>query len=873
MEWLRLGLAALIAGLSMIFGLAINLSPPTGDIRFWLHLVLAVAAIIVFLLVGQSLCQEAWVAARQKKIVVEQMFLLGILGAFGSSLICTLTGEGAIYYEVVSVLLAIYTFGRLIGDKRRQAALQAANSLELEYSTAIRLTSTNTQEIIPVQHVRVDDQLRVLTGENITCDGIVTEGVAFVREASITGEPFPVVKRPGDLVWAGSQVLDHPITLRATHSGTARKIDQLLQVVQQAHAKPGSLQREADRLVSWFLPIVVTISLLTFFYWTYHASWTTGIFTAMAVFLVACPCALGLATPIAVWSAINQFARHGLLAQSGDIIERLATVNWVAFDKTGTLSEDELRVVDFVTAPGYDRQELQALAAAIQNNSRHPVARAFHSWQNSNFSFSLSDIISLPGIGLKTDLAEKGTVSIGNSSLVQSHHAQEWHALRSQLQASPTAGQDIYFTINEHPVAIARLAERLRDGSATVLEQLRDLGISTSILTGDTLEHAQNLGLHHVSASLTPEEKVSHLQARQKEGYQVLFLGDGLNDASALATANVSIALASGAGLSRATAHAQLFGSNLSCLPAALVLARKVRRGIRHNIFFAAAYNVIGITLAVTGLLHPIAAALLMLAASGTVTWRALQFASQLERPVRADRALFSLPQAQKRQPSLALITAICLTVQGPLLSYLGHATPLAILFVSLLFWTMALLALHFWKSGPPALTGQSLAVMAGPGCLGMLLGWWADAGFGAIIRDGACLCGCAKSHLGWGLIAHVHWMHFGMIIASFPIMLFFRDNLNPLTFSLRSRFSHAGWGTIGMFIGMLLAMLVMSQISIVHPSIHFFLTYGAMVFGMLLGMVTSCLAWQKITTPRPVTLVASSSESIGSPFARPLHD
>ena len=348
-EWLRIGIAAMVAVLSMTFGLAVNISPPAPDARPWIHGVLAFSAVIVFALVGGPLCRRAWMELRAGRIVVEQLFLVGIVGAFAASLHCSLTGHGAIYYEIVAILLAIYNFGSIIGDRRRELVRRAADSLREQFDHCARVAPDGGEERVAVSAIQIGDRIVVRPGDGVPIDGCVRTGTGFVREASITGEPFPVVKRPGDRVLAGGHTLDQALTIEATSPGSARQLDQLLDAVRAAQMQPSVLQYEADRMVAWFLPAVLLIAVFTGVGWTIGAGWITGLFNALAVLLVACPCALGLATPIGLWGALGQLAQRGVVASSGELIERLARVDTVVFDKTGTLSDDEMTLVDFVS--------------------------------------------------------------------------------------------------------------------------------------------------------------------------------------------------------------------------------------------------------------------------------------------------------------------------------------------------------------------------------------------------------------------------------------------------------------------------------------------------------------------------------------------
>ena len=611
--WVRIAFATVVAAQAMIFSLAVNLSPPAGVARLWLHGALAVSAVVVFALVGGPLLR----AAAVRRVAFEQLFLLGIFGAFLASLVSTLTGVGHVYYEVVAILLAIYTFGRTLGERRRVAALDAARALGTKFETCDCIALDGTLDAVPVRTIRCGDLVAIAMGGNVPVDGVIIDGAALVDEATLTGEPFPVMRRTGDPVLAGSRLLDGPLRVRSTADGGNRLLDALFARVRVAQSRPCRLQREADRLVAWFLPAVVIVALATFVVWTARVGWTVGLFNALAVILVACPCSMGLATPIGVWSALADLARQGVVAATGDLVERLAAVQQVVFDKTGTLGDEQLELVDFVCAPGVDRERLLAEVSALEAASGHPIARAFRSHAPAS---SVCAVRNLVGTGIEGRVGDV-RICIGNAALLPPESAKDLAGLRAQLRETTPATRELYVLREGVLVGVAGLRERLREASRMVLGELEAAGIPCTVLTGDQSTAAAH-GLDNVETGLTPIEKAARVRALSAAGC-VLFVGDGVNDAPAMAEAHVSLALATGSPLARDTATGEL--RDLRAIPAALVRCRATVRTIRRNLRFAAAYNFAGIALAAAGILHPVAAALLMLASSFTVTALALR--------------------------------------------------------------------------------------------------------------------------------------------------------------------------------------------------------------------------------------------------------
>lgn len=623
-SWLRLGIAGLLAGQAMIFGLAVNLSPVSGTARWAIHGLLALSALGVFVLAGIPILSESWTAARGGRIVFEQLFLAGIVGAFAASVHSTLTGEGHIYYEVVAVLVAIYTLGTILAQQRRDALRDSILRLGAAFDICERVTCCGNLSRVPVEDIEPGDEVLVAAGRGIPVDGVVSEGAALVSESALTGEPYPVAKRTGDPVMAGSRTEDCSLRVRATSRGRSRRLDELLRCVEEARKNPGRLQREADRLVVWFLPCVMTLAALTCAFWTWRIGWVTGVFNGLAVLLIACPCSMGLATPVAIWSALAALARRGVFARGGDAVEDLSRIDTVVFDKTGTLSESDARLVDFVVAPGTDRAGLLAGVGAVQAGSPHPVARAFR--VQAREALLARHVKVLPGAGVEGALEDGTVLQIGNDAILQ--ESDEAGVLRGLLLAG-AGGHEIFVRRNGVLCGLALLRESLRESAPEAMRELRAMGLRTIVMTGDRSENAARFGFDECLAGMSPDRKLREVEALQASGQRVLFVGDGINDAPAMAAAATSMAMASGSELPRETADLELNGHDLRAVPQSIAVCRATVRAIRRNLVFAACYNAVGIALAAAGILHPIAAALIMLISSFTVTWRVLSETSE----------------------------------------------------------------------------------------------------------------------------------------------------------------------------------------------------------------------------------------------------
>lgn len=842
--WLRLGMAGLLAAQAMIFSLAVNLSPVTGTAHAIIHGALALSALGVFLLAGLPILRESWAAARSGRIVFEQFFLLGIAGAFAASVHSSLTGEGHVYYEIVAVLVAIYTFGTLLARRRRDALRDSISKLGAAFDFCERLDGGGRTERISVDRVAAGDRILAGAGQGVPVDGIVEEGKALVSEAALTGEPFPVVKRPGDQILAGSRIEDSSLRIRATSNGRSRRLDQLLRSIDEARQHPGRIQREADRLVAWFLPAVMLVAAVTTAAWTLHSGWVTGIFNGLAVLLVACPCAMGLATPVAIWGALAALAKRGLIARGGDAIEALAMVDTAVFDKTGTLSESDARLVDFVCGHGTDRALLLREIAAIQTGSTHPIARAFRAAATEVAPVLARGIRILPGAGIEGTLPDGTALQIGNVSLLATDDDPQ--ELRDLLAIEDGGSHEIFIRRNGRLCGLAVLRETLRDSARPAMEEIARLGLRTIVMTGDREESAARFGFTECHAGMTPDGKLREIGELRRLGRRVLFIGDGINDAPAMAAADASIALAAGSELPRETAALELNGHDLRAIPRSIGICRATVRAIRRNIAFAACYNVVGISLAAAGLLHPIAAALIMLVSSMTVTWRVLRETSDTALEKSAARPAPAPVRSAPAFPHLeTAIFAAALAVQGPVVAWLGGFHGAAAMGFIALFLAAGGALLLFGRGRTWTEPARMTLAMFSVGGLAMLAGWWADAGFAAVVRDGVCLCGCAKSNMGLGLLAKFTWMDAGMMAAALPALVIDRS-LSP-KFSVR--FWCWGAGLVGMFAGMELGALVLAGLPVTAASAQFFLTYAAMVFGMCLGMLAGCEAAARLVS------------------------
>lgn len=628
--WLRIAIAGVFAGQGMVFSLALNMTPPPfGSVAYMiLHGGLIFSSLVVMAFLGLPLFASTWGMWRSRRLSIEGLFTLSLLGAFVGSVVGSFTGQGGVFYEVVAIVIAIYTFGRMLGE-RSQAKLKLESArLRERFDRAVVAEGPGDWVERPVSEVLIGARVRVEPGGAFTVDGVIRAGVGYVQETALTGEPLPVVRRPGDRVRAGTWAVDSAFEVEVERAAGARELDEILQTVEAVDGRPSELQTQANELTRRFLPIVVLVSGATALYWGLTGTWIDAVLNSMAVLLVACPCALGLATPVAISQGLFRLAQMGLVSRDGALIDALARTRKVFFDKTGTLSESKLRVAELWVEPASPVDESMVLGAvrAAESRLRHPVARALTEYlkQEDGAGAALEDLRVIAGQGVECFVVWDGLrrcIRIGEASLCPDGGAIE----RVAGQLHEPKGKRVYVLVNEQIVACFVLKETLRVGVDQVWRSFVELKIKADILTGDPLPEIELPEAIRVEAGLSSADKEARVLGSVKAGEAPLFVGDGINDAAAMACASGSIAMHSGTGLARSVAMGQLSGDNIEVIPRAIRLARDIYKRLRGNLIYAATYNVIGMALAAVGILHPVAAALIMLVSSFWVTARALR--------------------------------------------------------------------------------------------------------------------------------------------------------------------------------------------------------------------------------------------------------
>ncbi|MGZ0655341.1 heavy metal translocating P-type ATPase [Coraliomargarita sp. W4R72] len=637
--WLRIAIAGVFAGQGMMFSLALNMTPPPyGSMAYWiLHGGLIFSSIVVMVFLGGPLFASTWGMLRGRRLSIEGLFTVSLLGAFVGSVVGSVTGQGSVYYEVVAIVIAIYTFGRMLGERSQSQMKLESARLRERFDRAFVLDAKGDWMSRPVAEVLRGARVRVDPGSAFTLDGMIRSGVGYVQETALTGEPLPVVRRVGDRVRAGTWAVDSRFEMEVENSAGTRELDEILHAVEAADGQPSELQTQANELIRVFLPVVVGVSFATAIFWCFMGTWVDAVLNSMAVLLVACPCALGLATPVAISQGLFRLAQLGLVSRDGAFIDALARTRQLFFDKTGTLSESALRVTEMWVEPDLPLERSTLLVSVMEAESSltHPVARALVQYLKANEEdaadaaslrngVAVEDLHLLGGQGVEFCLQVEGlsyVVRVGEANLAATD--EEIRGVVAQLHE--LKGKRVYVFIQERVVACFVLQERLREGVKEIWQRLEDLQIGAHILTGDPFPELALPEYVTIEAGLSSADKVERVRGAREAGQSPLFVGDGINDAVAMTQATGSIAMYSGTGLARSVAMAQLTGDQIEVIPQAIKLSRDIHRRLRGNLVYAVGYNAVGMVLAAAGILHPVAAALIMLISSFWVTARALR--------------------------------------------------------------------------------------------------------------------------------------------------------------------------------------------------------------------------------------------------------
>jgi Cu+-exporting ATPase len=640
---------------------------------------LLIAATVVQFWAGGVFYQAAWAAARHLTTNMNTLVAVGTSAAYGYSGFVTLWPdlsarwgfEYHLYYESAVIVIALVLMGRWLeaGAKRRTGeAIKALMGLQAKTARVIR---DGVERDIPVEEVAVGDLVRVRPGEKVPVDGVVTEGRSTLDESMLTGESLPVEKTPGDTVFGATLNKTGGFVFRATKVGAETTLAQIVRLVEEAQGSKAPMQRLADTISAYFVPAVLIIAALTFAGWLLLGqSATFALTAAIAVLVIACPCALGLAAPTAIMVGTGKAAELGVLVRGGEALEQARRIDTIVLDKTGTLTRGRPAVTDVVPAIGLSETDLLRLAAAVEVGSEHPLGEAIVA-RARDLGLELpkaEGFASITGHGVRATV-EGREVVLGNAALMaQSGVSPNGPADQAALLAGGGV-TPLYVAIDGREIGLIGVADTLKPESREAVDELKALGLDVWMLTGDNRATAEaiagRVGIGNVLAEVLPDQKAAKVRELQALGKVVAMVGDGINDAPALAQADLGIAIGTGTDVAIAASDITLIGGDLRTIVSAIALSRKTVGVIKQGLFWAFAYNValipvaMGVLYPVFGvLLSPVLAAAAMAMSSVSVVTNALRLRS-FQRPTSAEEILH--PSLRTRVADWGYLAAIAL--------------------------------------------------------------------------------------------------------------------------------------------------------------------------------------------------------------------
>jgi len=593
----------------------------TGFIK-WVILFLSTP---VMILLGIPILKNSFSKENLLNFNTDTLIAIGSFSAYFLSVYSVLTGKNAIYFETATMILVLVTFGRYLETSSRVKASNFMKQL-MDLSAKKATVIKDGKEVeIPVEEVRVGDIVKIKPGEKVSADGVIVEGVGNVDESILTGEIKPVLKKVGDYLYTGTTVLDGSFLIKVDKPQSQWTLNRFIEIMKQIRNTKAPINRITDRIAFYFLPIVFFLAISSFIYWFIQAGFEKALIVSLSVLLISCPCAFSIGAPLALWLGLGQAMKDGVIIKSAEVLEKLSTVKKVFFDKTGTITERTMEV----SQVWFKDDKSRNVFYSLEKNSEHPLAKSFINWCKECRELKIDDFKVVFGFGIKGKVEGKEYI-LGSEEFLKQHGVMLDDNIKKLKENAIKNGEVITFLSDKQQIlGFVSFSQKIRPEAKITIDVLKNLKVEVGILTGDSDYFAnvlkKELQIEDVRANLLPEDKLKAIKEEKSKGKVVAMVGDGINDAPALAEADIGIAMGCGTDLTRESASISLIGDDLRKIPLIIILSRKVKRVIYTNIFWAFIYNIIGMGLAITGHLNPVFAALAMVLSSVFVIGNSLR--------------------------------------------------------------------------------------------------------------------------------------------------------------------------------------------------------------------------------------------------------
>lgn len=593
----------------------------TGFIK-WVILFLSTP---VMILLGIPILKNSFSKENLLNFNTDTLIAIGSFSAYFLSVYSVLTGKNAIYFETATMILVLVTFGRYLETSSRVKASNFMKQL-MDLSAKKATVIKDGKEVeIPVEEVRVGDIVKIKPGEKVSADGVIVEGVGNVDESILTGEIKPVLKKVGDYLYTGTTVLDGSFLIKVDKPQSQWTLNRFIEIMKQIRNTKAPINRITDRIAFYFLPIVFFLAISSFIYWFIQAGFEKALIVSLSVLLISCPCAFSIGAPLALWLGLGQAMKDGVIIKSAEVLEKLSTVKKVFFDKTGTITERTMEV----SQVWFKDDKSRNVFYSLEKNSEHPLAKSFINWCKECRELKIDDFKVVFGFGIKGKVEGKEYI-LGSEEFLKQHGVMLDDNIKKLKENAIKNGEVITFLSDKQQIlGFVSFSQKIRPEAKITIDALKNLKVEVGILTGDSDYFAnvlkKELQIEDVRANLLPEDKLKAIKEEKSKGKVVAMVGDGINDAPALAEADIGIAMGCGTDLTRESASISLIGDDLRKIPLIIILSRKVKRVIYTNIFWAFIYNIIGMGLAITGHLNPVFAALAMVLSSVFVIGNSLR--------------------------------------------------------------------------------------------------------------------------------------------------------------------------------------------------------------------------------------------------------